>query len=243
MTIVAPLILPRPKKTPSRLSVAVDPFVEPWIKPKTLAKVGVAAAALRWALSKDLVAFLASYNAALATRPFQTKAIGTGVTYFASDLTAQSLEGDESVPLRQRLGRALRFAVVGGLWVGPLLAAWFTAMDAMIPGNGAGAVISKVVMDQVIQGPLMIGSMFVLVGLLAGGSLRDGVATVRTRLWDVWVKSVYVWAPVQAVQQLVVPLQYRVAVANLVSYFWDTYMASEMAEECDVAKDIAYASR
>ena len=82
MTIVAPLILPRPKKTPSRLSVAVDPFVEPWIKPKTLAKVGVAAAALRWALSKDLVAFLASYNAALATRPFQTKAIGTGVTYF-----------------------------------------------------------------------------------------------------------------------------------------------------------------
>ena len=102
------------------------------------------------------------------------------------------------MPLRQRLGRALRFAVVGGLWVGPLLAAWFTAMDAMIPGNGAGAVISKVVMDQVIQGPLMIGSMFVLVGLLAGGSLRDGVATVRTRLWDVWVKSVYVWAPVKA---------------------------------------------
>ena len=35
-----------------------------------------------------------SYNAALATRPFTTKAAGTGITYFFSDLTAQALEGD-----------------------------------------------------------------------------------------------------------------------------------------------------
>ena len=117
-------------------------------------------------------------------------------------------------------------------------------MDAVIPGRAPGAVAAKVVIDQVVQGPPMIASMFVLMGLLAGGTLRDGVATCRSRLRDVWVRSVYVWAPFQAFQQLFVPLHYRVVAANCLSYFWDTYMAFEMSEECDVDEchvDLVYA--
>ena len=121
-------------------------------------------------------------------------------------------------------------------------------------------------LDQVLQGPFMISTMFVWTGLLQGERLAQTLGTVRARIWDTWVKSVYatrgagpfldgrrgpqlspdaerpthvhaqhthnttqVWSPVQAVQQLVVPLEYRVAVANGVSYFWDTYLAHEMA--------------
>ena len=50
-------------------------------------------------------------------------------------------------------------------------------------------------------------------------------------MYPTWIKSLYVWGPVQVVQQAWVPLEYRVAVFNLVSYFWDTYLAIKMAPE------------
>ena len=55
--------------------------------------------------------------------------------------------------------------------------------------------------------------------------MSGALASIRGCLRDTWVKSVYVWSPVQAVQQLFVPPEYRVAVANGVSYFWDTYLS------------------
>ena len=38
------------------------------------------------------------------------------------------------------------------------------------------------------------------------------------------------WGPVQVMQQAVVPLPYRVLVANGVSYFWDTYLSLKMMD-------------
>ncbi|KAH8072451.1 hypothetical protein JL721_3726 [Aureococcus anophagefferens] len=119
-------------------------------------------------------------------------------------------------------------------------------MDWAVPGAGAASVAAKVLMDQCIQGPFMISSMFVLAALSAGESRRDAVGKARRMLRPTWVKSVYVWSPVQAVQQTLVPLEYRVAVANFVSYFWDTYLAHEMCgpEGCKVedAPELAQAA-
>ena len=133
--------------------------------------------------------------------------------------------------------RASQFALVGALWVGPLLAAWFQVMDFYVPGRSSGAVSTKIVMDQVLQGPFMIGTMFLWTGLLAGAGLSGALASIRGCLRDTWVKSVYVWSPVQAVQQLFVPPEYRVAVANGVSYFWDTYLAMEMSPSAHAEHD------
>lgn len=188
------------------------------------------ACAARWALSRcpPPTTALHAYNRALATRPFATKAVGTGVTYLASDLTAQAFEG-EAMTLHGRLARAFKFSAVGAFWVGPLLAAWFQGMDALLPGRTPLRVASKIVIDQCVQGPFMIASMFILTGLAAGKRAEDIRETLRDMLKPTWMKSVYVWSPVQAVQQLFVPLEYRVAAANFVSYFWDTYLAAVMA--------------
>merc|ERR1711939_807756 len=135
----------------TKLSVAIDPFTEVENLPLQL-------------LAKASAALVAAQ--ALATRPFTTKAAGTGIPSFFSDLTAQALEGDRS-SLIEKVRRASQFALVGALWVGPLLAAWFQVMDFYVPGRSAGAVSTKIVMDQVLQGPFMIGTMFLWTGLLA----------------------------------------------------------------------------
>ena len=221
----------------TKLSVAIDPFTEVENLPlQLLAKASAALVAVQLLATLDFPALIGSYNAALASRPFTTKAAGTGITYFFSDLTAQALEGDRS-SLIEKVKRATQFALVGALWVGPLLAAWFQVMDFYVPGRSAAAVSTKIVLDQVLQGPFMISTMFLWTGLLAGAGLSGALASIRGCLRDTWVKSVYVWSPVQAVQQLFVPPEYRVAVANGVSYFWDTYLAMEMSPSAHAEHD------
>jgi len=221
----------------TKLSVAIDPFTEAENLPlQLLAKASAALVAVQLLATLDFPALIGSYNAALATKPFTTKAAGTGITYFFSDLTAQALEGDRS-SLIEKIKRATQFALVGALWVGPLLAAWFQVMDFYVPGRSAAAVSTKIIMDQVLQGPFMISTMFLWTGLLAGAGLSGALASIRGCLRDTWVKSVYVWSPVQAVQQLFVPPEYRVAVANGVSYFWDTYLAMEMSPSAHAEHD------
>ena len=239
LQILAPLsytAVSRLRTRTSAAAVAYEPLIsDRWATLALTASAGVVGVALLSALVPKLGAVLALYNGALVTHPFATKAAGTGITYVLSDLTAQAFEGSRE-PAAARLGRACRFGAIGALWVGPLLAAWFQVMDWAVPGAGAASVAAKVLLDQCIQGPFMISSMFVLAALSAGESRRDAVGKARRMLKPTWVKSVYVWSPVQAVQQTLVPLEYRVAVANFVSYFWDTYLAHEMCgpEGCKV---------
>mmetsp|Transcript_7348 Transcript_7348/g.23468 ORF Transcript_7348/g.23468 Transcript_7348/m.23468 type:complete len:324 (+) Transcript_7348:29-1000(+) len=216
----------------------------------------LAAAAVATLVKSDFGGLLAAYNSALHDWPFSTKALSTGITYVLSDLTAQALErraaasssggsrqgitlsaaGSES---KLRVGRALRFGAVGLLWVGPLLAGWFQLMEHFVPGRSAGAVTRKLILDQLVQGPFMIGTMYLLTGVSGGlatgrgfgRSLRQARRTAEQNMAPTWVRSVFVWAPVQALQQVFVPLQHRVLVANGVSYFWDTYLANKMGGE------------
>ena len=172
--------------------------------------------------------FLQWYNARLTSHPYSVKALGTSVTYVASDCTAQAIEGTKDVAVEDRAARALKFGALGGLWVGPLITYWFNVMERVLPGRAPARVAMKLVLDQLLQGPFMIGSMFALCAAANGASVPAIQSKLETELWPAWVNSVIVWGPVQVGQQLVVPLKYRVAVANGVSYVWDTYLSLKM---------------
>lgn len=173
---------------------------------------------------------LETYNRCLEAAPYQTKAVGTGITYMFSDATAQMIERDEKA-ISERCARCLKFGAVGAFWVGPILTGWFQFMDHVIPGKSAGAIAGKLLCDQLLQGPCMIGTMFAWTSIANGKSLAQIKHKLDSELLGTWINSVYVWSPVQVIQQAFVPLQYRVAVANSVSYFWDTYLSCKMMDD------------
>ena len=186
-----------------------------------------------------------AYNARLHSHPYSTKAAGTALTYVCSDLTAQTIErrrsecSESAGEAALSAERALKFGAVGGFWVGPLLTYWFQLMDRVVPGRTPRAIAVKMLVDQTVQGPFMIGTMFAWCAVLNGASGAAIVCKLKDELLNTWVNSVYVWAPVQIFQQAVVPLQYRVAVSNVVSYFWDTYLSLQMMPPPAEAKVLA----
>ena len=54
--------------------------------------------------------------------------------------------------------------------VGPLLTYWFNVMERILPGRAPARVAAKLVIDQVLQGPFMIGSMFALCAAVKGSA-------------------------------------------------------------------------
>ena len=180
--------------------------------------------------------FRAAYDGLLHRYPYSTKALSTGVTYICSDVTAQSFEecraknsGNESSETASSRGlRAVKFGAVGCFWVGPLLTAWFNFMDFIVPGKHLRPIVTNLIVDQVLQGPFMIGTMYLWTALANGSTLAQARQRMDELLFPTWVNSVIVWGPVQICQQAFIPLQYRVLVANIVSYFWDTYLSYMM---------------
>ena len=116
LQILAPLsytAVSRLRTRTSAAAVAYEPLIsDRWATLALTASAGVVGVALLSALVPKLGAVLALYNGALVTHPFATKAAGTGITYFFSDLTAQALEGDRS-SLIEKVRRAFQFALVG----------------------------------------------------------------------------------------------------------------------------------
>ena len=227
----------------------------------TMQTIGIAAVCsllLRFALSPNAVVFspqslVRAYCDATAASPIICSALLTGFTYALSDVTAQVLEQKSAATSSSSssalpsyfppisAGRTARFAAVGMLWVGPLLDLWHHCLEHFIPGTATANVLRKLVLDQSLQGPFMIATMYVITGTAGrlakhgAGDWQSLIAALRQSLGDArrqwrgtWVKSLYVWAPVQILQQTIIPLQHRILVVNIVSYFWDTYMASLM---------------
>ena len=212
---------------------------------------------LRFALSPNAglspQSLVRAYCDATAASPIICSALLTGFTYALSDVTAQVLEQKSAATSSSSssalpsyfppisAGRTARFAAVGMLWVGPLLDLWHHCLEHFIPGTATANVLRKLVLDQSLQGPFMIATMYVITGTAGrlakhgAGDWQSLIAALRQSLGDArrqwrgtWVKSLYVWAPVQILQQTIIPLQHRILVVNIVSYFWDTYMASLM---------------
>ena len=140
----------------TKLSVAIDPFTEVENLPlQLLAKASAALVEVQLLASLDFPALIGSYNDALASKPFTTKAAGTGITYFFSDLTAQALEGDRS-SLIEKIKPASQFFTSRCFpWVGPLLAAWFQVNGLLRARSQCRCRLEEDRQGPVLAGPFM----------------------------------------------------------------------------------------
>lgn len=156
--------------------------------------------------------------------PLISKSLAMGVTYGLADVAAQVVAGDPS-PLLDRARRSLALVGVGCFAVGPLLAFWFDLLEWLIPGRTPKAIAMRTALDQAIEVPVMIAIIFTLSSLAEGHTLAFCLCKVQDKLLSTWRDCVGVWAPVQLINQGLVPLKYRVAFQALISFFWDAYLS------------------
>ncbi|KAI8029618.1 F-box/kelch-repeat protein [Camellia lanceoleosa] len=113
--------------------------------------------------------------------------------------------------------RALRMNSYGFLLYGPGSYAWYQFLDHCMPKQTVENLVLKVLLNQIILGPIVIAVVFAWNNLWQG---RSQSFQIRFRFW----------IPVSVLNFGVVPLQARVAFMSMGSIFWNFCSSSTMSK-------------
>ena len=114
--------------------------------------------------------------------------------------------------------------------VGPLLTYWFNVMERILPGRAPARVAAKLVIDQVLQGPFMIGSMFALCAAVKGS------AEINQCVRPAWRYYLLFWPPRRSARVLGVLAR---GVLGLLTRTFDFRTGEELSVEQQIKNHIA----
>ncbi|CAG0915787.1 unnamed protein product [Notodromas monacha] len=166
------------------------------------------------------------YANLLRVHPYKTQMVQTGFLMGVGDVLAQTLVEEKRLTEVDK-GRALRFAAIGTIYVGPMLRGWYGVLEARFGANGAAqTVLKKVAADQLIFAPAFLSTI-----LLAIEGFRNGIhydkmkKFMKNTYWDVLMTNYYIWPAAQVVTFSLVPLEYRTLFVQCVALVFNTYLA------------------
>ncbi|KAG6420720.1 hypothetical protein SASPL_117257 [Salvia splendens] len=124
--------------------------------------------------------------------------------------------------------RALRMSSYGFLLYGPGSYAWYQLLDQFMPQKNVQNLTAKVVLNQVVLGPTVIGVIFAWNNLWLG-KLSELPDKYKNDALPTLLTGFKFWIPVSILNFGVVPLQARVAFMSISSIFWNFYLSSTMS--------------
>lgn len=185
------------------------------------------------------------YNALLEKHPVATKLITSGVLGGLGDIVSQKLSGkDAAIDMR----RLFMFTVAAAFYFAPVIGAWFSLLNSLTVPGGAGAkAVMMIAIDQTLGAVSVIGTYFFFYELLdhivPGGSAcaegQNPIANVWNKgsnsfvnvLPGVLVANWKLWPVVNFLNFRYVAPNYQLLVSNLVSFFWNIYLAGATANK------------
>ena len=126
--------------------------------------------------------------------------------------------------------RTLRLSFYAMFVWAPCTHYWFALLEYIFPGDGLLVAVKRMLLDQSLYAPLVIASLFIVVGALEGSSLRTVLAKTRDGFLPTLTRNWLLWPAAQLVLQGFVPMQHRLFLANCVNLPWTAYLAYRAAK-------------
>ncbi|XP_063769465.1 peroxisomal membrane protein 2 [Pseudophryne corroboree] len=174
-------------------------------------------------------AALRAYLQLLHSRPVLTKALTSGILSALANLLSQYIERrrrSQSSVKNVNLVAPLRFAAYGLFFTGPLSHYFYLFLEQSIPSSVPLAGLRRLLLDRLIVAPAFLLLFFIVMNFLEGKDLNILNQKLKDSYWSALKMNWKVWTPFQYINVNYVPVQFRVLFANLVAFFWYTYLAS-----------------
>ncbi|CAG9466677.1 unnamed protein product [Pedinophyceae sp. YPF-701] len=168
-----------------------------------------------------------------AAKPSQWAGIGnsavtSGSLAIVGDAVAQTLE----YKWKQSRGevhkpdavRGARLGVWGLLFYGPLQHFWYRLLDRGFPGKSTGNFLSKVTLNQLILGPVVLSSVFAWT-LTCQGKAEDIPGKIRRDLLPSAINGWKFWVPAACVNFWLIPLKSQVLYMSTCGIVWSAYLS------------------
>ncbi|KAG9487171.1 peroxisomal membrane protein 2 [Eleutherodactylus coqui] len=172
---------------------------------------------------------LRTYLQLLHSRPVLTKALTSALLSALGNLLSQSIERrrqSKSSAKSVDLVSPLRFAAYGLFFTGPLSHYFYLFLEQWAPSSVPLAGLRRLLLERLIIAPAFLLLFFIVMNLLEGKNLKSLNRTLKDSYWSALKMNWKVWTPFQFINVNYIPVQFRVLFANIVAFFWFTYLAS-----------------
>ena len=180
-------------------------------------------------LTAALLALWSDYLTALSTHPHTVRSATFFVLFFLSDAAAQALSNRRRRRARRSppatWHRSARFALFGATIHAPACAAFFEALDGVLPSTSAGTVAVKIAVDRAFFTPLLLAAAIGWMQLTGGATTTAALRAIGARLPRTWLMSCAVWVPAHAFGFARVPLHLRVLYVNAIAICWNCVLS------------------
>ncbi|CAH3145275.1 unnamed protein product [Porites evermanni] len=175
------------------------------------------------------------YMRCLENHPWKTQLISTGALLGAGDFIAQQCV--EKVPLREHdVIRTVRMAAVGTVVIGPIFHVWYAALDQRFSHRSPGNAMRKMTVDQSILAPVFLVLFYGAVGIVERRTIKQISDKIYEEFYPNMVVNYKIWPAVQFLNFYLFPAHLRVLVVNVVSLFWNTYLAWTSHKELEYSE-------
>ncbi|KAK1755435.1 hypothetical protein QBC47DRAFT_422696 [Echria macrotheca] len=174
-----------------------------------------------------------AYGRSQRKRPLTTQLCSSLVIYFASDLSAQHMGGQDYDPVR-----TVRSLLIGGIASIPSFK-WFVWLSHSFNYTSRFlSLATKVVVNQICFTPIFNSYFFGMQAALAGENLDAIWERIKETVPVSFVNSCKLWPAVTAFSFAFIPLEYRSLFAGFIAVGWQTYLSylNRLAEAKVVAK-------
>ncbi|KAH9620484.1 hypothetical protein KSS87_019586 [Heliosperma pusillum] len=162
------------------------------------------------------------YLGLIKSRPLLTKSLTSSLIYVAADITSQTIALPSSEPYD--FIRTLRMAGYGLVGSGPTLHYWFNFMSKVLPGRDVLATAKKMILGQVVYGPIMIVVFFSLNAALQGENAKEIGARLRRDFFPTIRNCLIYWPVCDFITFRFPPVHLQPLVSNGFSFVWTVYM-------------------
>ena len=167
------------------------------------------------------------YSKMLSEKPLTTRMATWGFLFGLGDLICQGIEQQEKEELMIDKRRLTRFSFFGWFLAAPVLNYQYARILPMIsPKTTPSAILTKLSFDQIIFTPVYISYIFIILALLEGKRIEDGVDSVKNKMRPTMIQCWKVWPLVQLINLSLIPVKYNLLVINIVQVWWNAYLSS-----------------
>lgn len=174
-----------------------------------------------WQRLGPLTTAASAYARAQKRRPWVTQFFSALVIYCVSDISAQTMGGDDDLDP----SRTARSLVIGGVAAIPSYL-WFMFLSHHFNyASRALSLLTKIVVNQVVFTPTFNTYFFGSQALLSGCDFQGVVDRVCNTVPTSIVNSCQFWPIVTAFSFTFVPIEYRSVFSGVIAIGWQTYLA------------------
>lgn len=186
-----------------------------------------------------LMAPIRLYVAALSRRPLVTKAVTASVLGMVGDAVAQMLARGQGEGGGHDSRRTVAIGVMGIVFTGPLLHAWYGWLARRVVGKGS--LIKKVLLDQLVFASAFNAVFSILLPTLEGHPVRENVDACKSKFWPVMKANWMLFPAAQLVNFAVMPVNLQPVFTNMVGLVWNVVLTYILHDECETVEKPAVA--